>query len=131
MSEPQPNNGAAIDFLRRWAPEGPWVLTAIRADSKAITTATFRPEGEVSLSKWLNTYNGTRNIYFHVNSTMTDLSKKAGREDIKSVDWFHVDIDPRAGEDLAAERARALGLLTTNLPAGVPAPTVIVFSGGG
>ena len=44
---------------------------------------------------------------------------------------LHVDIDPRAGEDLEAERARALGLLTTNLPAGVPAPTVIVFSGGG
>ncbi len=83
------------------------------------------------LCTWLDEYNGKRNIYFHVNTTMRALGKKAGREDIMSVDWFHVDIDPRADEDLDEERKRALGLLTTNLPEGVPAPSVVIFSGGG
>ena len=126
-----PNNSAAVEFLRRWSPLGPWVLTAIQPDRKAITTETFRPADMRRLTEWLETFNGRRNIYFHVNPVMRDMTKKADREDIKEVAWLHVDIDPRAGEDLEAERARALGLLQHNLPLGVPSPTVIVFSGGG
>lgn len=126
-----PDSGAAIDFLLRWTPEGPWALTAIRPDRKAIDTRTFYPKDEHAARKWLHEYNGHRNIYFHVNPPMRDITKKAEREDIKSVDWLHVDIDPRAGEDLAEERQRALNLLTSKLPAGVPEPTVVVFSGGG
>ena len=125
------NNEAVEKFLLRWAPNGPWVLTAIRTDKKGIETKTFYPNKVQELEEWLSQYNGKRNLYFHVNSPMHDLTKKAGREDIRSVDWFHVDIDPRAGEDLVEERERALGLLTTNLPEGVPKPTVIIFSGGG
>ncbi len=146
----QSDNAAIEKFLLRWAPEGPWVLTSIRTDKQGIATASFFPDGTMveglkpgemvpmaskhcikGLRKWLEEYNGKRNIYFHVNSPMKALTKKADREDIKSVDWLHVDIDPRAGEDLDEERKRALGLLTTNLPEGVPAPTVIIFSGGG
>ena len=123
---------AALAFLQRYAPAGPWVLTAIAVDKNKIETRTFRPgaDGEIYLTSWLNK-KADCNIYFHVNSTMGDLSKKAGRKNIKSVDWLHVDIDPRAGEDLQEERERALGLLTENLPEGVPDPTVIIFSGGG
>ena len=77
---------AAVEFLHGWAPEGPWVLTAIRTERKAIMTATFRPSSEEALRRWIDSYNGKRNIYFHVNSPMRDLTKKAGREDIKSVD---------------------------------------------
>lgn len=131
MSEIKPDNAAAIEFLRRWAPKGPWVLTAIQTDRKAIATGTFRPESEDALGKWLTAYNGKRNVYFHVNPPIRDLTKKADREDIKSVDWLHVDIDPRAGENLDEERVRALALLQGKLPDGVPAPTCIVFSGGG
>jgi hypothetical protein len=125
------DNEKTIDFLRRWAPEGPWVLTAICVNKKGIETRTFYPKTEDALLKWINEYNGKRNLYFHVNSPMRDLTKKADREDILSVDWFHIDIDPRAGEDLDAERKRALDVLTNNLPDGVPKPTVIIFSGGG
>ncbi len=127
----QHDNAVVEKFLLQWAPEGPWVLTAIRTNKGGITTATFRPETLEGLHKWLDEYNGKRNIYFHVNSSMRDLIKKAGREDIKSVDWLHVDIDPRAREDLVEEQERALRLLTTDLPEGVPKPTVIIFSGGG
>lgn len=127
----KPDNEAAINFLKRWAPEGPWALTAIRPDRKAIDTKTFYPALEQELRRWLEDYNGNRNIYFHVNPPLRDITKKAEREDIKEVAWLHVDIDPRAGENLKEERERALGLLTTKLPKGVPEPTVIVFSGGG
>lgn len=125
------DNAAAVAFLRQWAPEGPWVLTAIQTDRKSIGTGTFYPKSEAALGKWLEAFNGKRNIYFHVNPPTRDLTKKADREDIKSVDWLHIDIDPRAGEDLTEERARALALLQGKLPEGVPAPTCIIFSGGG
>jgi len=131
MAPVKPDNKAALAFLQRWAPEGPWVLTAIQADRKAIATATFRPASLHQLEQWLEQYNGHRNIYFHVNPVLRDVTKKAEREDIRAVAWLHVDIDPRAGEDLQAERERALALLTTRLPQGVPEPTCVVFSGGG
>ncbi len=126
-----PDTPAAVAFLRSYEPEGPWVLTAIRPDRKSIDTSTFRPGEDAKLAAWLGKHNGNRNIYFSVNRPLRDLTKKAEREDIAEVRWLHVDIDPRAGEDMEDERARALGLLTGKLPAGVPAPTVIIFSGGG
>lgn len=127
----KPDNNAAVEFLYRWAPLGPWVLTAIQTDRKAIETKTFKPADEKSLVRWLDDYNGRRNIYFSVNPPIHDLSQKAEREEILAVAWLHIDIDPRAGEDIPAEQKRALGLLTTNLPKGVPSPTVIINSGGG
>lgn len=122
---------AAVDFLRQWSPGGPWILTAIQTDRKAIDTKTFRPSNETDLNAWLKKYNGERNIYFHVNTAMRDLNNKANKEEIKSAGWLHVDIDPDDGQDLKEERERALSLLTDKLPKGVPKPTVIIFSGGG
>jgi len=126
-----PDSASALGFLERWCPGGPWVLTAIRPDRKAVATATFSAATLGAASRWLDEYNGASNLYFHVNPTRGPLVKKAEREDVAALAWLHVDIDPRTGEDIEAERVRALGLLTTNLPAGVPPPTVIVFSGGG
>jgi len=127
----QGSNQAALDFLKKWKQEGPWVLTSIQTDKKGISTATFYPKDEAKLLSWLEEYNGTRNVYFHVNSVLRDLSSKANKEDIKSADWLHIDIDPQKGEDLSEERDRALALLTDKLPKGIPEPTVIIFSGGG
>jgi hypothetical protein len=127
----QGNSAATVEFLNRWAPNGPWVLTAIQPDKKGIKTDTFRPDGSDDLARFLDNYNGKWNLYFHVNPTLFDLAKKADRTDIKEVAWLHVDIDPRVGEDLQAEQRRALGLVTDSLPEGVPQPTVVVFSGGG
>jgi chloramphenicol 3-O-phosphotransferase len=128
-----PENNAAVEFLKRWDKKGPWVLTAIHPNRKEIDTRTFSPTqtGLKALSVWLEEFNGTRNIYFSVNRVRGELTKKATREDIAEMPWLHVDIDPRAGEELKEEQARALALLSTKLPQGVPAPTVIVFSGGG
>lgn len=130
MKKPTPDTPAAIAFLKKWNPTGPWVLTAISLDKKSIPTRTFYPKDEEALTKWLEEYNGERNIYFQVNPPRRDLSKKSDKEDIKSLDWLHIDLDPRAGEDIDAERDRVLALLE-NPPTGIPSPTCIIFSGGG
>jgi hypothetical protein len=127
---PTPDPQASLDFLNQYRPDGPWVLTAIGVDKRQITTVTFRSAQEAELREWL-AKNAHRNIYFHVNPTLGDLTKKAERSDIDRLAWLHVDVDPRAGEDLDAERERALRRLTTELPEGVPPPTAVIFSGGG
>jgi P4 family phage/plasmid primase-like protien len=126
-----PDPAVAIDFLMRFSPSGPWVLTAIDPMNRGICTQTFFPDNLPELERWLVRYNGKRNIYFQVNSPMRRLTKKARRQDIKSVDYLHVDIDPRPGECLDQAKSRALGLLTNNLPEGIPRPSAVVFSGGG
>jgi hypothetical protein len=131
MTAPTPDNAAALDFLKKVYPEGPWVLTAIRTDRKAIETKTFRPSSETLCLNWLQKYNGDRNIYWSVNPPLRDLEKKAEREDIKEVAYLHVDIDPRVGEDLEAERLRCAALFAEKLPNTVPPPTAVIFSGGG
>ena len=127
----RPDNDAAVSFLRSYNPDGPWVLTCISTDRKGIDTRTFQEADDRDLRQWLEAHNGKRNIYFHVNPTTKPVSRKANREEIASLSWLHVDIDPRAGEDLEEERQRCLGLLTDSLPEGVPEPTCIIFSGGG
>lgn len=121
----------AIDFLRTIYPDGPWVLTAIAPDGPGIVTRTFAPDQEPALRAWLVEHGASHNLYWAVNPPVRPLTKKASRADIAALAWLHVDIDPRAGEELAAERERALRKLTTDLPADVPPPTIIIDSGGG
>ena len=127
----QGDSKLSIDFLKKFAPNSPWVLTAIQIDKKRIETRTFSPDNASDCRYSIDKYNGERNIYFHVNEVMKEMKSKAHKEDIKAAHWLHIDIDPAAGQDLDEERERALGLLTDGLPKGIPKPTVIVFSGGG
>lgn len=134
-----PDYASSVAFLTRWAPNGPWIITAIHPDKRNapepdgldhtfITTRTFDTEPE--LEEFLEEYGEHRNLYFHVNPTLRPMSKKASRDDIKELAWLHVDVDPRAGEDPDAERARILNLVL-NPPEPVPRPTCVVYSGGG
>src|SRR5690606_33173555 len=116
----------AIDFLRKWCPEGPWVLTAIVPDGKT-ETVTFSPDKWAKAAAWIESHQGKRNLYFHVNPVRRPLNVKASKEDIARLAWLHVDIDPRAGEDFEEERSRALKLLRSF----TPKPTAIIDSGGG
>jgi hypothetical protein len=127
----EPDTDGSIDFLKRWAPEGPWVLTAIPQEGGKPDVETFTPETVGAMRTWVEDRNGRANLYFTVNPLLRGMRKKASREDVKELAWLHVDIDPRAAEPLEDERARIRALLTTNLPDGVPAPTVVIFSGGG
>ena len=121
----------AVSFLEKVYPEGPWCLAAIKSNRQGIDTKTFFPKTKNEMVIWLNAYNGHRNLYWHVNLIIGELEEKASRNLIKSMNWLHVDIDARAGEDPEEEKARALGLLTNNLPEGIPPPTWVIFSGGG
>ena len=92
---PFPDNNAALEFLRKVYPDGPWVLTAIRPDRKAIDTRTFHPATQNKCLEWLAGFNGERNIYWSVNPPLRDLDKKAEREDIKEVCYLHASISTR------------------------------------
>ncbi|WP_447734770.1 VapE domain-containing protein [Rhodanobacter soli] len=117
------------DFLKRFRPDGIHVLTSIIPDGKT-ETKSFTDSAEAEA--WALAQNGKkRNVYFHVNPTLCALDNKASKADIANVDFLHVDIDPRTGEDKADEQARILHLLTTELPPGIPEPSLIVFSGNG
>ena len=127
-----PDYKASIEFLQKWCKGGPWVLVAIAPDKKEIEVATFGQPTIAGLELWLEEQ-GTklkRNLYFTVNPLVRALKAKPSREHIASLAWLHVDIDPRAGEDHAAERARIFDTLRS-LPDGIPPPTCIIDSGGG
>jgi len=122
----QANYSTSINFLRAFHPDGVWVLTAIK--DRAVTTRTFREEAACRV--WLEEKGADHNIYFQVNPVRGDVEKKTERADIAAMAWLHIDLDPRAGEDLDAEQARILSSLKQP-PAGVPPPTCVIFSGGG
>lgn len=124
----QPDYQASLDFLQWWRPGGPWVLVSIVPDTRDLKAVTLRdPEKVLS---WLEHHGQDRNIYFTVNALRRDIDKKPAREDVASMDYLHVDVDPRVGEDLDRERERIRKMLL-NPPANIPPPTVVVFSGGG
>lgn len=111
------------EFLVQWG--GPWVLTAIPPDGGKTETATFASVAQAR--EWIEERAGKLNIYFTVNPAMRSLSSKAKKTDIRGMRALHVDVDPRAGQDLDAERERAERALRGHQPP----PTVIIDSGGG
>ena len=116
------------DFLHRLRPGGPFVLTSIIPDGKP-DTQTFTDAAHAQA--WALAENKTANVYYSVNPTIGPVARKAKKEQMAALAFLHLDLDPHAGEDFHEERARILALLTVSRPAGVPAPTVIVDSGGG
>lgn len=130
MTAIQHDTAAALDFLRRWSPDADWCLTAIIPDGKT-ETATFKPSEEEKARAWIEARQGTKNIYFHVNVTRGHHTSKPKKPDMAAFRALHVDIDPAAGEDFAEERQRIAGMLADKLSEGIPAPSVVVDSGGG
>ena len=112
---------------------GPYLFSHIRRVTaidpervKPLRARTFHPGEEPAMLSWFHECEG-RNFYWNHNRPKADLTSKAEKADIEFVDFLHVDLDPRAGEDLLAERARILALLSS---AALP-PTIIVDSGNG
>jgi hypothetical protein len=125
----------SLDTLLALYPHGPWLLTALPVERQSglySNTRTFYPNDQDSVVDWLKEYSGgDYNIYFSVNPPNREMHKKAERTDIKSLCYLHVDLDPRAGENIYQEQERIENLLLNERPAGVPEPTMVTFSGGG
>lgn len=118
----------SLSFLKKYRPNAFWVLTAIPVEGGKLVTATFGPDTAPKLETWLTKYGKDHNIYFSVNETISsDVTKKASRQEIRSVSYLHVDCDPRAGEPLRDEQIRILQRIRDFSPC----PTVVNFSGGG
>lgn len=122
----KPDYKESLAWLEWWRPGGPWTTVAI-AEGRGITAETFEASRSKDLLKWLEFHGGSSNIYFCVNGLLRAVSKKPLREDVASLDWLHVDVDPRAGEDLEEEQKRILKMLQEFSPR----PSAIVYSGGG
>jgi hypothetical protein len=130
MTLPEPNTQDAIDFLVRYSGAEPIVVTAIVPDRAGAESETFRPIDEADrLREWIDKRQGKKNLYFSVNPTLQTISGrvKAKKRHIRGMKALHVDVDPRVGECLEAERKRALEMLATF----TPPPSFVIDSGGG
>ena len=56
------------------------------------------------MEQWIASRNGRLNLYHHAAFVMRQVTKKAEKTDIGALAHLWVDIDPRAGENLDAER---------------------------
>lgn len=128
----------AIEFLKAWSPEGLWVLSAIDPlKTGVIETKTFDAAREQQAYTWVHLWNGRRNIYFSVNQPREASNNKTEKKDIGQLIAFHVDIDPvdppknsdAVGQAAHYEAQQAT--ILAKLQAYTPAPSVIVYSGGG
>lgn len=115
----------SIEFLTRLRPGGPWCLTAIPPEGGTTETCTFKNPEEAE--SWIAQHNGKRNLYYTVGTLGNLANKKPTKADIAALEYLWVDVDPFAGDDLQAERARILAMLKD----AKPAPSVIIDSGGG
>jgi hypothetical protein len=123
---PKCDAAAALDFQKRWAPQGLWVLSAKTA--KGFPTRTFHPGEEQELAAWIDEHHQRQeNMYWLVNSPRRDLSKKASATDIAAALGCHVDLDPLKGHPLDEERMRILAAMQAH----EPPFTVILDSGRG
>lgn len=138
IGEIKGDNSAAIAFLKAWAQEGPWLLVAVDPErKKKLVGQTFERGQEKAMAGFVDHWNGVRNLYFSVNPPRSPINNKADKTEIGWLSALHVDVDPdapakEAGEDevekfYAAERERILA----SLRAYEPAPSIIMFSGGG
>ena len=129
-----PDANAIREALETLHPAGDWHVCAKMADGK------FRGGSHRDLTKATERavqMNARSNTYVSVAALRTGWNgPKARKEDVASVGWLWVDIDPRAGEDLETERKRILRLVTVDLPkfrdgSPIPPPTLVIDSGRG
>ena len=106
-----------VEFLRRLAPDGPWVLWAKEPDGRGLRcSVAFGPDDEQRVRDWVLRH-AHWNQYFHVNpypKVRHDRRQpvKAKKTDIAEVRYLHVDVDPSpppgdASDDDKAEHLRA------------------------
>lgn len=108
---------AAVRFLRGMHTDRALHLVAIHANGR-VEAITFEADAHESAFHWLDARQGVANLYFQVNESLPGVrNKKAKKQDIATARHLHVDID----DPEALPRIQAYE----------PAPSVVLFSGGG
>jgi hypothetical protein len=138
--KPKPEYDKSLEFLKLWAPEGPWDLVAIPIErgQGRLAGERFSPGEAEEMLKWLDYYGADHNLYFHVNPTEEHGGAKAKEEHVTALVALHLDVDPRdpekgmtreaRGEWLSAERERIADETPDRLP---HPPSYTIDSGGG
>lgn len=121
----KPNKQEIRTFLK-WLSNGPWHIVAIDPERKDGLKAEMFDDVEEAIA-WAVDQNQRKNVYFTLNSLMRRVKTKPSRRDILAMGWIHVDVDPRAREDLESEQSRIRELLDH----WNPQPSGYIFSGGG
>lgn len=116
---PEPQTATTLTFLRSMF-EVRWDLAAIPPDGGRPEFKTFTPTEDNEAARWIDERQGVAGLYYHANLLRDDLhDRKANKSGIAKVLHLHADID--VSDENMLHRIRSF----------VPAPTVIVFSGGG
>ena len=123
---PEPVANEIRRHLEWVSPSGPWHLVSIDPERKEKLAAAMFKDLDDAVA-WCLDQNRRKNIYFTLNPLLREVKTKPSRKDIRSMEWIHVDVDPRAREDLASEQAR----ITKLLKHWNPKPSGVIFSGGG
>src|SRR5688572_24472878 len=130
---PQPDTNTAISWLKMWHPDGPWIIVEIDP-----ATAPRRPPAHTfhdldELEAYLLDRNGKVNLYFIPNRLKFDatVTTTPTKDQIGLLTCLQVDLDlPKTGPR-AAQTPENIQWLRLRIEALFPAPTVIIFSGGG
>ena len=123
-----PDFVAALAFLDRLHPGRPRTLVVFKPRPTGDTV----PEGHSDRAQaWIEHHNPESDAYVLLGICDGAPRGQPKKKQMLGSEWLWVDIDPSPGEDLAAARERIPRLLTTDLPKGVPAPTIVVDSGRG
>ena len=86
----------SVDFLQKLRPGGPWLLVAISPDNGVVGGRTVKTAEEART--FVQTHNGSANIYYSVNPIRTAISKKPSKGDIAQIEYVLADLDPNADE---------------------------------
>jgi hypothetical protein len=122
---------AALDWLARWEPAGPWVVVAIEPtkakEQRAKTEArVFYPGQETTAAAFIDGWQGIWNLYFSANRADPSIRTSPTKEQITHVISHYVDLDLPGTQDPEQEAS-----LLARLRSLEPPPPLIIFSGGG
>jgi hypothetical protein len=132
---PQPDTAAAIKFLQRWRSVGVLTLVAILPDGKPSDVEgrswiTERPGVWPQISRWIDRWQGKRNLYFTANEARL-MDKKPAKTDMTRIWAYFTDADPDTSQGYAVGRAHLMGEMLLRFTDGDLPASVVIDSGNG
>lgn len=127
----------AIRFLKTLDEDGCHNVVAIDPETEEIEGRTFSPNLWPDVFRWVEEWQGKRNLYFSVNEPRPDApSRKLNKTQIGKLRALHLDIDPPKGAsqspiDLELQREAILARIQEIQTHPENFATTIIDSGGG